>query len=185
MSPADVKARIGQPAQARTAPTFPSHLLVTDRAYNPDETLLIRQAQSGHWDAFAELAGHYDAPILALALRITGSEREASKLFQTIFSRAYEELRGYRFRCSFYLWIHRIVVRSCIQFLQQKDDSHVATPGTLAQLSPRERIVFELKHGFGLRLETVAAILETSEAVARNIFLRAVIVLRLEADKRG
>jgi len=185
MSPADVKARTGQPAQVRTAPTFPSHLLVTDRAYNPDETLLIRQAQAGHWDAFAELAGHYDAPILALALRITGSEREASKLFQTIFSRAYEELRGYRFRCSFYLWIHRIVVRSCIQFLQQKDDSHVATPLTLAQLSPRERMVFELKHGFGLRLETIAAILETSEAVARNIFLRAVIVLRLEADKRG
>src|SRR5262249_60361064 len=104
MSPADVKARTGQPAEARTALAVSSHLVAADRVYNPDETLLIRQARAGRWDAFAELAGHYDAPILVLALRLTGSEREASKLFQTIFSRAYEELRGYRFRCSFYLW---------------------------------------------------------------------------------
>src|SRR5262249_2395891 len=119
MSQAGGEARSGQPARAGSAHTVPSHLLVTDRAYNPDETLLIHQAQAGRWDAFAELAGHYDAPILALALRLTGSEREASRLFQTIFTRAYEDLRGYRFRCSFYLWIYRIVVRSCIHFLQQ------------------------------------------------------------------
>src|SRR5215471_11044639 len=180
MPPADVKARTGQPVQTGAVRTIPSHLFAPDRAYNPDETLLIRQAQAGRWDAFAELAGHYDAPILALALRVTGSEREASKLFQVIFSRAYEELRGYRFRCSFYLWIYRIVARSCIQFLQQKHDRREAAHAALAQLSPRERMVFELKHSFGLKLETVAAILETSEAVARNIFLRAVMVLRLE-----
>lgn len=180
MSQAGVKARSGQPARAGSAHTVPSHLLVTDRAYNPDETLLIHQAQAGRWDAFAELAGHYDAPILALALRLTGSEREASRLFQTIFTRAYEDLRGYRFRCSFYLWIYRIVVRSCIHFLQQNDDRNQAPHATLAQLSPRERMVFELKHSFGLRLETVAAILEISETVARNIFLRAVMVLRLQ-----
>jgi len=180
MSPADVKARTGQPVQTGAARTIPSHFLALDRAYNPDETLLIRQAQAGRWDAFAELAGHYDAPILALALRVTGSEREASKLFQVIFSRAYEELRGYRFRCSFYLWIYRIVARSCIQFLQQKHDRREAAHAALAQLSPRERMVFELKHSFGLKLETVAAILEISEAVVRNIFLRAVMVLRLE-----
>jgi len=180
MSPADVKARTGQPVQTGAARTIPSHLFDTDRAYNPDETLLIRQAQAGRWDAFAELAGHYDAPILALALRVTGSERDASKLFQTIFSRAYGELRGYRFRCSFYLWIYRIVARSCVEFLQQKDDRREAAHAALAQLSPRERMVFELKHSFGLKLETVAAILEISEAVARNIFLRAVMVVRLE-----
>jgi len=183
MSPADVKARTGQPAEVRTALAVSSHLAAADRVYNPDETLLIRQAQAGRWDAFAELAGHYDAPILVLALRLTGSEREASKLFQTIFSRAYEELRGYRFRCSFYLWIYRIVARSCIQFLQQNDDRHEATDAALARLSPRERVVFELKHSFGLKLGTVAAILEISEAIVRNIFLRAVMVLRLECCK--
>src|SRR5215470_18452311 len=132
MSQAGVKARSDQPARAGSAHTVPSHLLVTDRAYNPDEILLIHQAQAGRWDAFAELAGHYDAPILALALRVTGSEREASKLFQVIFSRAYEELRGYRFRCSFYFSIYRIVARSCIQFLQQKHDRREAAHAALA-----------------------------------------------------
>lgn len=158
-----------------------------DHIYSADETVLIRQAQAGGWEAFIELTSHYDSPILALALRLTNSEREARELFQRAFVRAYRELRNYRFQCSFYLWIYRIVVHTCMQFLQLKNcdaTAQTSLQGALAQLSPRERMVLELKHSFGLKLETIASILETTEVVARNTLVRAVLMLRLECENQ-
>jgi RNA polymerase sigma-70 factor, ECF subfamily len=43
----------------------------------------------------------------------------------------------------------------------------------LADLPPRERLVFGLRHGEGLRLGAIAAILETSEETTRNCLYRA------------
>ncbi len=43
----------------------------------------------------------------------------------------------------------------------------------LGTLPPRERLVFGLRHGEGLRLAAIAEILETSEETARNCLYRA------------
>jgi RNA polymerase sigma-70 factor (ECF subfamily) len=159
-----------------------------DGTNSSGDAALIRQAQAGQWEAFAELASHYDAAILALTLRLAGSEREARELCQGALLNAYRELRSYRFQCSFYLWIYRIVAATCIQFLQQtRDEAKLdqTTPfnAALRQLSPRERIVLELKHYFGLRLETIASILEAGLASTRNAFIRAIVILRLECEE--
>jgi RNA polymerase sigma-70 factor (ECF subfamily) len=50
----------------------------------------------------------------------------------------------------------------------------------LSQLSPRERIVFELKHYHGLKLRTVAGILKTTEGTVKNTLFRATHKLRLQ-----
>jgi RNA polymerase sigma-70 factor (ECF subfamily) len=42
----------------------------------------------------------------------------------------------------------------------------------LARLSPRERLVFELKHYQGIKLRTVADLLDTTEGTIKNPFLR-------------
>jgi len=49
----------------------------------------------------------------------------------------------------------------------------------LQQLSPRERMVFELKHFQNLRLRTVAEMLKTSEGTVKNTLFRATHKLRL------
>ena len=49
----------------------------------------------------------------------------------------------------------------------------------LNKLSARERIVFELRHYEGLKLQTVAAILSTSENTVKNTLFRATHKLRL------
>jgi RNA polymerase sigma-70 factor (ECF subfamily) len=51
--------------------------------------------------------------------------------------------------------------------------------GALQELSPRERIVFELKHFQNLRLRTVAGMLNTSEGTVKNTLFRATHNLRL------
>jgi RNA polymerase sigma-70 factor (ECF subfamily) len=48
----------------------------------------------------------------------------------------------------------------------------------LATLSPRERMVFELKHFHGMQLKTVAGILQTTEGTAKNTLFRATVKLR-------
>ena len=48
----------------------------------------------------------------------------------------------------------------------------------LGTLSPRERVVFDLKHSHGLRLRSIAEILKTSEGAVRNTLFRATQKLR-------
>jgi RNA polymerase sigma-70 factor (ECF subfamily) len=50
----------------------------------------------------------------------------------------------------------------------------------LRRLSPRERVVFELKHYHGMRLRTVADILRTTEGTIKNTLFRATHKLRIE-----
>jgi RNA polymerase sigma-70 factor (ECF subfamily) len=56
----------------------------------------------------------------------------------------------------------------------------VCTLRALRRLSPRERMVFELKHYHGLKLRTVADILNTTEDTIKNTFLRATHKLRTQ-----
>jgi RNA polymerase sigma-70 factor, ECF subfamily len=53
----------------------------------------------------------------------------------------------------------------------------------LANLSPRERMVFELKHYHGLKLRTVAGILKTTEGTVKNTLFRATHKLRLQLSE--
>ncbi len=177
MASANVKLRAA-PAETQDTAAQTSRIAIASRA---EEGLLIRQAQAGRWESFAELASHYDSPLLSLALRLTGSEREARELFQSAFVCSYRQLRSYRFQCSFYLWIYRIAVRTYMQFLNGRTSRHQGAPAGAAieQLSPRERMVLELKHHFGLKLETVAAILAIPESTARNIFVRATWTMKI------
>ena len=48
----------------------------------------------------------------------------------------------------------------------------------LDQLTPRERMVFELKHYQGLKLRTVGEMLNTTEETAKNTLFRATQKLR-------
>ncbi len=48
----------------------------------------------------------------------------------------------------------------------------------LDKLTPRERMVFELKHYQGLKLRTVGEILNTTEETAKNTLFRATQKLR-------
>ncbi|MGH9540954.1 MAG: RNA polymerase sigma factor [Terriglobales bacterium] len=48
----------------------------------------------------------------------------------------------------------------------------------LRRLSPRERMVFEMKHYQGLRLRTIGEILETTEETVKNALFRATQKLR-------
>jgi len=184
-----------------------------------DDSALIREAQQGNTSAFEELVRQYDRAVLRLAIHLTGSPEDGQDIYQEAFLRAYINLARFRFECSFYTWIYRIVTNLCLDHLRKKhsrgrdltttlsadgeeeqaldhvaDRAPAASPernlaslelrqtiiGALVRLSPRERMVFELKHYHGLRLRTVAGILNTTEGTIKNTLFRATHKLRMQ-----
>src|SRR5258708_7270778 len=85
-----------------------------------DDTILIREAQRGNRAAFEELVRHYDQAVLRLALHLTGTEHDAQDVFQDAFLKAYKNIASFRFECSFYTWIYRIVTNLCLDHLRKK-----------------------------------------------------------------
>jgi len=57
---------------------------------------------------------------------------------------------------------------------------HGRVQGALTRLTPRERMVFELKHYQGMRLRAIGELCGTSEETAKNCLFRATQKLRLE-----
>ena len=190
------------------------HMLSQNRI---DDTLLVREAQRGSRTAFEELVRNYDQQVLRLALHLTGSEHEAQDIYQEAFLKAYKNIGRFRFECSFYTWIYRIVTNLCLDSIRKKqvrkEDAPVAKDQdgeefdmlaqvadgrsganperdlmrrelggrisrALEKLTPRERMVFELKHYQGLKLRTVGEMLNTTEETAKNTLFRATQKLR-------
>ncbi|HEV2699186.1 MAG TPA: sigma-70 family RNA polymerase sigma factor [Terriglobales bacterium] len=96
-----------------------------------DDTLLVREAQRGSRAAFEELVRHYDQAVLRLAMHLTGSQTEAQDIYQEAFLKAYKNIGRFRFECSFYTWIYRIVTNLCLDSIRKKqvrkEDAPVAT----------------------------------------------------------
>ena len=182
-----------------------------------EDAEFIREAQKGSRPAFDALVRRYDQPVLRLALHMLGSEQDAQDVHQEAFIKAYRHLGNFRFECSFYTWMYRIVTNLCLDQLRRRksrredsstmidasgeehdllanlsDDRAMANPArelerkqlatsiaaALDTLTPRERMVFELKHYQGLRLRTIGEMLSTTEETAKNTLFRATRKLR-------
>jgi RNA polymerase sigma-70 factor (ECF subfamily) len=190
-----------------TAKIQSSQGMATDPSARASETDLIREAQQGSRTAFDTLVRQYDQAVLRLALH----------LHQEAFLKAYRYLGNFRFECSFYTWIYRIVTNLCLDLLRRRksrredqavmldssgeeidlltnvsDQRASANPDrelnrkflgerireALDKLTPRERMVFELKHYQGLKLRTIGEMLNTTEETAKNTLFRATRKLR-------
>jgi RNA polymerase sigma-70 factor (ECF subfamily) len=213
--------RIPVPTQATALETGravkSSQRMPTEVRDRTTEAELIREAQQGSRAAFDILVRQYDQAVLRLALHLTGSEQDAQDIHQEAFLKAFRYIGNFRFECSFYTWIYRIVTNLCLDQLRRRksrredpaimidssgdemdllsnvsDDRAIANPerelqrkllgqriqAALEKLTPRERMVFELKHYQGLKLRTIGEMLNTTEETAKNTLFRATKKLR-------
>jgi len=98
-----------------------------------DDAVLIREAQRGDRAAFEELVRHYDQAVLRLAFHLTGSEQDAQDIYQDAFLKAYRSVGRFRFECSFYTWLYRIVTNLCLDHLRKKQVRKEDAPVTMGQ----------------------------------------------------
>lgn len=187
-----------------------------------EEHRLIRKAQTGDRAAFEELVRRYDRDVLRLALNLVRRPEDARDIYQESFLRAYRNVHRFRFECSFYTWMYRIVTNVALDHLRRKSsrredqapaiEAADGNPGdffdrqpemraaanpernllgrelaqqiaaALNELSPRERMVFEMKHYQGMKLRAIGDLLGTSEETAKNSLFRATRKLRANLD---
>ena len=81
---------------------------------------LIREAQRGDRSSFDSLVRRYDQSVLRLALHMLGNEQDAQDVHQEAFLKAYRHLGNFRFECSFYTWLYRIVTNLCLDHLRRR-----------------------------------------------------------------
>lgn len=74
------------------------------------EKELIQRAQSGDYDAFAELVGKYQKQVFALARRITGNLQDAEDLVQESLLKAIDKIDTFRGDSSFGTWLYTIAL---------------------------------------------------------------------------
>jgi len=189
---------------------------------NLEERALVQQAQAGSRLAFEELVRRYDRDVLRLALNLMKRTEDARDVYQEAFLKVYRNLHRFRFECSFYTWLYRIVTNVCLDHLRrrqarpedqapelhpaqfeeggtdffERQREHRATldperhllgqeikaklAAAMERLSPRERIVFEMKHYQGLKLRAIGDALGTSEETVKNSLFRATRKLRMD-----
>jgi RNA polymerase sigma-70 factor, ECF subfamily len=185
-----------------------------------DERCLVAEAQAGGRAAFEELVRRYDRDVLRLALNLMKRPEDARDVYQEAFLKVYRNLHRFRFECSFYTWLYRIVTNVCLDQLRRRParpedqapdmnsanhdegitdfferqrehrpaldperrllgkeiQARIATAMEL--LSPRERVVFEMKHYQGLKLRAIGDALGTTEETVKNSLFRATRKLR-------
>jgi len=98
---------------------------------------LIRAAQKGERAAFDALVRRYDRSVLRLALHMLGNEQDAQDVHQDAFIKAYRHLSNFRFECSFYTWLYRIVTNLCLDQLRRRK-SRREEPSTVVDASGEE-----------------------------------------------
>ncbi|HEY2352817.1 MAG TPA: sigma-70 family RNA polymerase sigma factor [Candidatus Acidoferrum sp.] len=189
---------------------------------NLDDRALVVEAQVGNRAAFEELVRRYDRDVLRLALNLMKRPEDARDVYQEAFLKVYRNLHRFRFECSFYTWLYRIVTNVCLDHLRRRqarpeDQSPEPNYGrhedgvtdfferqrehrptldpertvfgleikariavAMLRLSPRERIVFEMKHYQGLKLRAIGDALGTTEETVKNSLFRATRKLRHE-----
>jgi RNA polymerase sigma-70 factor (ECF subfamily) len=186
-----------------------------------DERSLVAEAQAGGRGAFEELVRRYDRDVLRLALNLMKRPEDARDVYQEAFLKVYRNLHRFRFECSFYTWLYRIVTNVCLDHLRRRqarpedqapetNSGHRHEEGitdfferqreqrptldperrffgreiqeriaaAMERLSPRERVVFEMKHYQGLKLRAIGDALGTTEETVKNSLFRATRKLR-------
>lgn len=85
-----------------------------------DEKALVERAQSGDHAAFEALVHRYDRDVLRLALNLTRRTEDARDVYQEAFLKAFKNIHRFRFECSFYTWLYRIVTNVSLDHLRRR-----------------------------------------------------------------
>src|SRR6202162_5106182 len=98
----------------------PAALTAVTSLCNLDERALVAEAQAGGRAAFEEVVRRFDRDVLRLALNLMKRPEDARDVYQEAFLKVYRNLHRFRFECSFYTWLYRIVTNVCLDQLRRR-----------------------------------------------------------------
>jgi RNA polymerase sigma-70 factor (ECF subfamily) len=172
-----------------------------DRVSSAQDEAALMRLRSGDTEAYAELVRRYQSRVYSIACGFVGPGDEALDVTQDVFVKAYADRARFRGHSSFYTWLYRITVNTCIDRVRRTsrerrvmmddigqaaapvldDPAHLletkelaqAVERAIARLSPKLRTVMILHDVQGLTIREVAQILGCRSATVRTRLFRA------------
>ncbi len=161
-----------------------------------EDTFLVKRAQEGYLDAYAELAERHGGLAYRVALRLLGNHHDAEDVAQEALITAWQRLPGFSARSSFSTWLYQIVTRRALnrisrtrtaESLELAGDVQDRAPGpdetavqrraadavinAIIALPPQQHVAIVLHHFEGLSNAEVARITgSTVPAVRSHLF---------------
>jgi RNA polymerase sigma-70 factor (ECF subfamily) len=162
-----------------------------------NDAYLVRRAQEGYVDAYAELVDRYGQLAYRVALRLLGNHHDAEDVAQEALVRAWQQLSQFQADSSFSTWLYRIVTRKALNRITRtrptrsldmlgdvSDASdeparHIernltvdAVTDAVTALPPPQRIAIVLRHFEGLSNAEIARITGSSVPAVRSHLFR-------------
>ncbi|HKZ55062.1 MAG TPA: sigma-70 family RNA polymerase sigma factor [Anaerolineales bacterium] len=151
---------------------------------NLSDSDIVHRVRRGELEAYGELVRRYQASVFNVCLRLVGERREAEDMAQEAFVRAHQRISTYDVARPFGPWIRRVAANLCLNHLERNRPIHVpldeehditvaserrdpeasvekreadeAVRSALLSLSPRYRMVIEMRHYQGLSYQEIA-----------------------------
>lgn len=109
-------------------------IVPTAQSSAPDQKDLIRRAQGGDQQAFAEIYRLYRRRVFSLCLRMVHKPEDAEDLTQEAFLQLFRKLHTFRGDSAFSTWLHRVVVNVVLMSLRKKSSRETS----IEELGPEE-----------------------------------------------
>lgn len=170
------------------------------------DELLIERTLTGSLECFDVLMQRYQRDVYGVAWSYTSSREDALDLSQEVFLKVYRKLGTFGGRSSFRTWLLAIANREGLNWIRTSkrrapaavvavDDEVLPAPSdqeadllheerrrvvqrSLGSLNQRSRLAVILRYFREMPIRDIAAVLECSEAVVRNMLFRSVRRLR-------
>lgn len=143
----------------------------------PDDHALIRGAQAGEEQAFAQLVKRHEERAVRVALSLVANREDARDLAQEAFLRVFRNIERFDFQHEFTTWLYRIVTNLAIDLLRKR------RPAVSTSADQDEEADLDLEDPEGDAPSDALESLETAERVRACIdrlapHFRSVMILR-------
>jgi RNA polymerase sigma-70 factor (ECF subfamily) len=165
------------------------------------EKKLVASARKGDRAAYAQLVDAYSRRIFAICLGMLGDRHEAEDVSQQTFLRGFVQIRGLRNSERFGAWIGRIARNLCVDTIRRRRKTVACVPhcdrngrdpedyrrleAALARLSPEYRVPLMLFYFDGRSTQSIAEILDVTQANVQTRLSRARKQLRRYVAEEG
>jgi RNA polymerase sigma-70 factor, ECF subfamily len=162
-----------------------------------DDGYLVRRAQEGYVDAYAELVDRHAGLAYRVALRLLGNHHDAEDVAQEALVTAWQQLPRFKGTSSFTTWLYQIVTRKALNRITrtrasqsldllgdvgdaadepaqrlERDLTVDAVTDAVTALPPPQRIAIVLRHFEGLSNAEIARITGSSVPAVRSHLFR-------------
>jgi RNA polymerase sigma-70 factor (ECF subfamily) len=173
-----------------------------------DDVEIIEECLRGHVNAFGLLVDKYQKQIFNGALRMIIDVEDAEDVAQTVFIKAFENLKAFNSQYRFFSWLYRILVNECLNFIKHRKhvrelnlesmpgtdrqsgnqeiiDLHQDIQNALTDLQPDYRMVIVLKHFQDFSYSEMSHILDIPEKTVKSRLYTARQLLKDILTRKG